>query len=113
MNNKTMFGSIPNMLYNDYLNNSNNYFIKISTPSSNSVWKVFSIYTTIPDVYYLRTNFKDVSYNSFLTTLKSKSIYDFGVGVDDNDKILTLSTCDNSGTERVAVHAKMISIEYK
>ena len=113
MNNKTMFGSIPNMLYNDYLNNSNNYFIKISTPSSNSVWKVFSIYTTIPDVYYLRTNFKDVSYNSFLTTLKSKSIYDFGVSVDDNDKILTLSTCDNSGTKRVAVHAKMISIEYK
>ena len=113
MNNKTMFGSIPNMLYNGYLNNSNNYFIKISTPSSNSVWKVFSIYTTIPDVYYLRTNFKDVSYNSFLTTLKSKSIYDFGVSVDDNDKILTLSTCDNSGTKRVAVHAKMISIEYK
>ena len=33
--------------------------------------------------------------------------------IDDNDKILTLSTCDNTGTKRVAVHAKMINIEYK
>lgn len=41
MNNKTMFGSIPNMLYNGYLSNSSNYYIKISTPTSNSVWKVF------------------------------------------------------------------------
>ena len=41
MNNKTMFGSIPNMLYNSYLSNSSNYYIKISTPTSNSVWKVF------------------------------------------------------------------------
>lgn len=36
MNNKTMFGSIPNMLYSGYLNNSNNYYIKISTPTSNT-----------------------------------------------------------------------------
>ena len=27
MNNKTMFGSIPNMLYNGYLSNSSNYYI--------------------------------------------------------------------------------------
>ena len=113
MNNKTMFGSIPSMLYNNYLNNSSNYYIKLSTPTSNSVWKVFSIYTIEPEVYYLKTNFKTESYENFINTIKNRSIYNFGINVTTNDKILTLSTCDNTGTKRVAVHAKMISIEYK
>ena len=113
MNNKTMFGSIPNMLYTGYLNNSSNYYIKVSTPYSNSIWKVFSIYTIEPEVYYLKTNFKSESYSNFLSTIKNRSIYNFGIDVNENDKILTLSTCDNTGTKRVAVHAKMINIEYK
>lgn len=113
MNNKTMFGSIPSMLNCSYLNNSDNYYIKISTPTSNSVWKVFSIYTTTPEVYYLKTNFRTEPYDKFLDKIKGRSIYDFGIDVTTDDKILTLSTCDNTGTKRVAVHAKMISIEYK
>lgn len=113
MNNKTMFGSIPNMLYSGYLNNSSNYYIKISTPTSNTVWKVFSVYTIEPEVYYLKTNFKSEPYEKFLSTIKSRSIYDFGIDATTDDKILTLSTCDNTGTKRVAVHAKMINIEYK
>ncbi len=113
MNNKTMFGSIPNMLYSGYLSNSSNYYIKISTPTSNTVWKVFSVYTIEPEVYYLKTNFRTEPYDKFLNTLKSRSVYDFGIDVTTDDKILTLSTCDNTGTKRVAVHAKMINIEYK
>ena len=113
MNNKTMFGSIPNMLYSGYLNNSNNYYIKISTPTSNTVWKVFSVYTIEPEVYYLKTNFRTEPYDKFLNTLRDRSVYDFGIDVTTDDKILTLSTCDNTGTKRVAVHAKMINIEYK
>lgn len=58
MNNKTMFGSIPNMLYNGYLSNSSNYYIKISTPTSNSVWKVFSCgILSIQRLIILKTNF--------------------------------------------------------
>lgn len=113
MNNKTMFGSIPNMLYSGYLNNSNNYYIKISTPTSNTVWKVFSVYTIEPEVYYLKTNFRTEPYENFLNIIKDRSIYNFGIEVTPDDKILTLSTCDNTGTKRIAVHAKMINIEYK
>lgn len=113
MNNKTMFGSIPSMLNSSYLNNSDGYYIKISTPNSNSVWKVFSIYTIEPEVYYLKTNFKSEPYEKFLNTIKGRSVYDFGIDVSTDDKVLTLSTCDNTGTKRVAVHAKMINIEYK
>ncbi len=113
MNNKTMFGSIPQMLNKSYLNNSDNYYIKISTPTCNTVWKLFSIYTIEPEVYYLKTNFRTYSFEEFINTLKSRSTYNFGIDVTPDDKILTLSTCDNTGTKRVAVHAKMISIEYK
>lgn len=113
MNNKTMFGSIPSMLYDSYLNKSSDYFIKISTPTSNSIWKVFSIYTIEPETYYIRTGFYTVNYGEWLDTIKGRSIYNFGIDVDENDRVLTLSTCDNTGTKRVAVHAKMINIEYK
>ena len=113
MNNKTMFGSVPNMLYDGYLSNSSNYYIKVSTPTTNTVWKVFSVYTIEPEVYYLRTSFNALPFEEFINTLKGRSIYDFGIDVSADDKILTLSTCDNTGTKRVAVHAKMISIEYK
>lgn len=112
MNNKTMFGSVPDMLKSSYLNNNDNY-IKISTPTSNTVWKVFSIYTIEPEVYYLKTNFKTEPYENFLNTIKGRSIHNFGLEVTTDDKVLTLSTCDNTGTKRVVVHAKMISIEYK
>jgi len=113
MNNKTMFGSIPSMLKDSYLNNSDTNYIKISTPSSNSVWKVFSVYSIEPEVYYLKTNFKDEPFERFLNTLKDRSIYNFGTEVTSNDKIITLSTCDDTGTKRIVVHAKMINIEYK
>lgn len=113
MNNKTMFGSVPSMLYDGYLRNSKDKYIKISTPTCNTVWKVFSIYTVEPEVYYLKTNFKTEPYDQFLNKIKGRSIYNFGVDVNTNDKVLTLSTCDNTGTKRIAVHAKMINIEYK
>lgn len=113
MNNKTMFGSISSMLNYSYFANSDKYFVKISTPTSNTVWKVFSIYTINPEVYYLKTNFKSESFETFINTLKERSVYDFGIEVSANDKVLTLSTCNSNGTKRLAVHAKMISIEYK
>lgn len=113
MNNKTMFGSIPSMLNNSYLSNSDNYYIKISTPTTNTVWKLFSIYTIEPEVYYLKTGFRTEPFENFINTIKGRSIYNFGIDVSTDDKILTLSTCDNTGTKRVAVHAKMINIEYK
>lgn len=113
MNNKTMFGSVPQMLYKSYLNNSNNYYIKISTPTCNTVWKLFSIYMTDPEVFYLKTNFRTYSFEEFISKLKSRSVHNFNIDVTPDDKILTISTCDNTGTKRIAVHAKMISIEYK
>ena len=109
MLNKTMFGSIPdNVLSTSWLSNPNNHLIKLSTPNSNMVWKIFSVYTVEPESYYIKTLFNNIEYEQFINTIKSRSIYNFNEEVTINDYILTLSTCDNSGKKRVVIHAKLI-----
>ena len=52
-------------------------------------FKIFSVYITDPVTDYLVTNFNDKDrYTNFLNNLVKKSIYNFGVNVDKDDKIL-------------------------
>ena len=84
MNNKTMFGSLPSTLFSSsWQNNPNNHFIKLSTPSANSVWKIFSVYVTEPRVDYLRTVFTDSEYKSFINDIQSRSVYNFNTDVKE------------------------------
>ena len=57
----------------------------------------------------MRTVFEDDEHELFLKTIKDRSIYDFGDILTMQDKILTLSTCDNSGDFRIVVHARLVS----
>ena len=109
-----MFGQVPYMLNKKWFNKKNNNYIKLSTKTTNSIWQIFSVYKTAPTTYYLQSNFNSIeSYEKFLNTLKEKSIKNFEVELNYTDKIITLSTCDDTGTKRVAVHAKLIKIESK
>ena len=115
LTNRTMFGSLAWCLKESWYANEENHYIKLSTPYSNTVWKIFSIYTVVPEVYYLKTYFKtDEDHQTFLNTLKNRSIYKF---TDNNlttdDKILTLSTCSDDGTKRIVIHAQMVKAEYR
>ena len=112
--NKTMFGSLTWALRESWYTNSDNWYIKLSTPTSNTVWKIFSIYQIKPEIYYLKTYFDTESeHQEFLDTLKSRSIYNFGENLSYTDKILSLSTCSDDGTKRMVIHAKMIKAEYR
>ena len=112
--NRTMFGQVPYMLNKKWFNKKNNNYIKLSTKTTNSIWQIFSVYKTAPTTDYLQSNFNSIeSYEKFLNTLKEKSIKNFEVELNYTDKIITLSTCDDTGTKRVAVHAKLIKIESK
>lgn len=116
MTNKTMFGSLTWCLKEEWYTNQDNHYIKLSTPYSNTVWRIFSIYTIKPEVYYLKTYFKDnEEHQNFLETVHNRSIYDFKLDetLTTDDKILTLSTCSDDGTKRVVIHAKMIKAEYR
>lgn len=112
--NDTMFGSIPNILKNKWFNNKNNHYIKLSTKNTNSVWQIFSVYKIEPTTDYLQAKFNSTTtYEEFLNKLKKRSTYNFNTSLNYTDKIITLSTCDDVGTKRVAVHAKLINIESK
>ena len=112
-NDKTMFGSLKNVLSNGWLNNANNYVIKISTETENSLWQIFSVYHIPTTSDYLQTDFyNDTEYQEFLDMLKNRSSHNFNTNVTSNDNILTLSTCYNN-TDKMVVHAKLIKKEVK
>lgn len=112
--NRTMFGEIPNFLKESWLNKKNKPYIKLSTKTTNSVWEIFSIYKTEPTVEYLQAQFNSIeNYKEFLNNITKKSKKNFNINVEPTDKIITLSTCDDTGNYRVAVHAKLIKIENK
>lgn len=106
----TMFGSLKNVLTKEWFNDESNHIITLVTEESENLYQVFSTYTIEPEDYYITTNFNsDLDYQKFLTTIKSRSIYNYNIDVNTSDSILTLSTCTANGTKRVAVHAKKIN----
>lgn len=108
----TMFGSLKKIVTPAWYNNSNNYVIKTSTEEVNALWQVFSVYTILPESYYIRTRFDDSEFETFLNTITSRSVHNFNVITSTDDKILTLSTCYDEKL-RVVLHAKLIKIEEK
>lgn len=111
--NKTMFGSLKNILNSDWYNNKDNHVIKMSTANENTLWQVFSVYKIPTTSDYLQVNFySNQEYQTFLDMLKSRSAFDFDASLSTNDKIITLSTCYNNN-EKVVMHAKLIKYEKK
>ena len=108
----TMFGSLKKIVTPEWYNNSNNYVIKTSNEKENTLWQVFSVYTILPESYYIRTKFTDDEFKTFINTISSRSVHDFDIEVTIDDKILTLSTCYDD-TRRVVLHAKLIRTEEK
>ena len=105
----TMFGTLDDTLSSSWYTEPENQIIKLSTPKKDMLWQIISIYTIPAESYYLTHTFEsDETYNKFLNTITSRSIYDFNAKVTASDHILTLSTClDNSGN-RIVVHAKLV-----
>lgn len=109
----TMFGSLRNILTNDWLKDPTNHIIKLSTEYENTLWQVFSVYKIPTTSDYLKITFKtNEEYIEFIDLIKNRSHYNFNTTVNNNDRILTLSTCYNK-KEKVVLHAKLIKKEMK
>ena len=110
--NGTMFGSLKNILNSSWYTNKNNHIIRLSTPTENTMWQVFSVYTIPKESYYITPSFNTVdSYSEFLNTIKGRSEVEFSGTVNTNDKVLTLSTCQDNFGNRIVMHAKLIKRE--
>lgn len=103
----TMFGSLRKVLNKKWYSNKNNLDITFITEKDDSTYKIFSIYKIEPEEYYITTDFNSTNeFKKFLNTIKSRSIYNFNQEINENDNILTLSTCSDDGKERIVIHAK-------
>lgn len=60
--------------------------------------------------YYITTDLSSNSeFDTFVKTLKGRSIKNFGLDVNVDDTIITLSTCTSDLTRKIAVHVRKIS----
>lgn len=105
---KTMFGSLKDALTKEWFNKEEEKIIKTSTLTENSIWQIFSVYKINNTTDYLNINFKDEDeFLKFSNKLKERSIFNFNIDINKDDKILTLSTCFNKNVKTV-MHAKLI-----
>lgn len=107
--NGSMFGTLKNILNKDWYENTDNRKILLITELGTYYYQVFSTYTIEPEDYYINTDFaSNEEFETFINKIKKRSIYNYGVNISIEDKILTLSSCISEGKKRVVLHAKLI-----
>nr|WP_204466134.1 class B sortase [Shouchella xiaoxiensis] len=88
------------------------YAFLFDTPEKSYQVEVFSVYYTTTDFYYIETEFNDQAhYSSFIDDIQGRSMFESAVEVNENDQIMTLSTCDASQAGkngRFVVHGKLV-----
>lgn len=104
----SMFGTLNNILKEEWYNNEENYVIDLKTEKEEYKYQVFSVYKIENEEYYIDTEFEGSEFKNFIKTLENRSIKKFNTDVTENDSILTLSTCANSNQYRVVLHAKRV-----
>lgn len=103
----SMFGTLKNILTEEWQENVENYIIPFITENEKQEYQVFSVYMIENEDYYITTNFgTDNEFQKFIDKIKSRSVKDFGVDVNTEDHILTLSTCADNNKYRIVLHAK-------
>ena len=104
-----MFGTLHKTYNSNWYTNPENQIITYDTLYEDMQFKIFSIYK-VPDTNdYLKVFFDDdTDFLEFADMITKRSIYDFNVPIDADDKIITLSTCSNNGTKRLVIHAVLI-----
>ncbi len=111
--NNTMFGSLRKTIKQSWYQDKNNHIIKISTEQENTLWQIFSSYRIKTTNDYIQTEFSsNQEYLEFLKMIKNRSVYNYNVELNENDKILTLSTCYDDN-DKLVLHAKLIKREKK
>ena len=105
-----MFGTLSQTLNPSYYNKEANNYITFNTVNYNMKWKIFSVYRIPETTDYLQYDFlsKD-DYLKFIDMIRSRSKIHFDADVNENSKILTLSTCSTNQTRNV-VHAVLVEV---
>lgn len=109
MRNGSMFGQLGRYKQESYFRN--NQYFRIYTPNGMQRYQIFSVYKADVDgsAYSIWSWTGGKEYKEWIEELKSNSMYETGVGITENDIIVTLSTCVTGEDEkRLVLHAKLI-----
>lgn len=104
----SMFCPLRSVLTDEWFSVDSNKKFMFITENEKSYYQIFSVYKIPAEDYYITTDFYNNEFDQFLNIIKNRSEFNFGVDVNSNDTIITLSTCDNNSDYRIAVHAKKI-----
>ncbi len=114
MKDGSMFGTVKKALNKEWYNNEANWNFTFETDKEIYTYKVFSVYQIAVETYYTKTGFENnASHLEWLNTIKSRSVKDFGVTLDENSKVITLSTCASNSNYRVAMHGVLTNVTKK
>ena len=108
---KSMFGSLKNVLKTDWYSNEDNLYINFSTLTESHVYKIFStIVCNDTDVgNYTHTNFSDdTDFLNYVNRLKNASTYKFNTDLTNTSHIITLYTCHGLNNQRLLVYATLV-----
>lgn len=108
---KSMFGSLKNVLKYDWYSNENNLYISFSTLNESHIYKIFStIICNESNVgEYTRIEFSDNSdFLNYINDLKKSSSYNFNTNLEDSTNIITLYTCYGLNNQRLLVYAVLV-----
>lgn len=113
MKNLSMFGRLKKYKEESFYKGKE--FFWIYTPEANYRYQIFSIHEVKVDTGNFRVfKEKGESFTEYVKDAKEKSMYDTGVEVTGNERIISLSTCTSRGDDwRLLVQAKLIGVETK
>lgn len=108
MRNGSMFGSLLNTLKKEWQDNEENNYITLVTENEYLKYEVFSVYQIETEDTYIKTSFNENEFETFANEMKKRSIKKYDVQINEDDEMLTLSTCGNNKNYRVVLHAKKV-----
>ncbi len=105
-----MFGTLDYVENEEWRSNPDNLIISIDSLYSSNKYQIFSYYNTHVTNDYLIPNFVDnLEKLEFFNLITDRSELDFNIELNSDDKIITLSTCDDETSKRFVVHAVLIN----
>lgn len=112
MKDKSMFGTLSNLLKSEFLNDNKNIYIYLENEVLE--YEIFSVYVTHGEDFPYKRNFLDYEdFYNYIDSAMNKSVQSLRYDDDGKKNIITLSTCTNAtGDERTIVNAKLKSIKY-
>lgn len=104
-----MFGTLDNVFSSSWNSEEANLSIDLYRMGLKESYRIFSCYETDNTDDYLKTNFDGNEFLDYINTVKKKSIKDYKIEVNNDDNILTLSTCGKTSKTRIVVHAVKVN----